>query len=90
MAFSATLLDTNISGKYVEKYFDADFASVTLGHIPTGLSTIVFAQFLNHTTENDGKLAINKNSANDAVEAGGLYCSGFTSNDTARIKVVGY
>jgi hypothetical protein len=90
MAFSSSKVGDNVNGKYKELYFDADFASVTLGHIKTGLSTIIFAEHLNNTTENDGKLAINKASDGSTAEQGGLYCSGFTSNDTARIKVTGY
>lgn len=90
MAFSSSKVDNNISGKFQEFFFDANFASVTSGYIKTGLSNIVFADHLNNVTENDGKVSINKASDGTTFEKGGLYLSGFTSNDTARIRVVGY
>jgi hypothetical protein len=89
MAFSSTKLDTNLNGKYQEFYFDVNFASVTVGYIKTGLRNIIFADHLNNTTENDGKLVINKASDGSTAEQGGLYMTGFTSNDTARIRVIG-
>lgn len=92
MAFSFTQapVGSNINGKLVEKYFNVSFASVTSGYLSTGLSTIVFAEHLNNTTENDGKLAVNIASDGSTTEHGGLYMSGFTSNDTAIVKVTGY
>jgi hypothetical protein len=90
MAFSSTAVDSNISGKFIEKYFDVNFSSVTSGYVKTGLRNIVFADHLNNVTENDGRLKINFASDGSTVEQGGLYMTGFTSNDTARIRVVGY
>jgi hypothetical protein len=90
MAFSNTIVLTNVNGNLKEKYFDLDFASVTSGHIKSGFGTVVFAEHLNNTTENDGKLKINVASDGTTVEFGSVYFSSFTSNDTARVKITGY
>lgn len=90
MAFSATKTRDNVVGNIRVAYYNADFDTVTAGHISTGFSTILFAEFLNEVTENDGRLQLNIADDGSTAEAGGLYCSGFTSNDTAIIKVEGY
>jgi hypothetical protein len=90
MAFSSTKVFETLEGNLRVKYIDATFTAVTSGQIKTGFSHIVFASSLNNTTENDGKLAINIASDGTTAEPGGLYCSSFTSGDTARFRVVGY
>lgn len=89
MAFSSTVQKNDVQGTMVCKVYQASFASVTSGHIKTGLSNVVFAVHNNETTEGDGKLVINKASDGSTAEGGGIYFSGFTANDVATVIVYG-
>lgn len=73
--------------KYV--VYDVNFAGVTSGHIPTGLSNVVFGVANNDVSE-DGKLEQNRNSADSAAEYGGVLLNGFTADDTGTVFVIGY
>lgn len=89
MAFSYTKQKSGVMGDLQYVVYSVDFASVTSGHIPTGLSNVVFATFNNDVSE-DGKLEMNRNSADNAAEYGGVLLNSFTSNDTGTVFVIGY
>lgn len=89
MAFSYSIKKQGVMGDLQYKVYDVNFASVTSGHIPTGLSNVVFATFNNDVSE-DGKLEQNRNSADDAAEYGGVLLNGFTADDTGTVMVFGY
>jgi hypothetical protein len=90
MAFSSSLKKSDVSGTTPYKIYTCDFASVTTGHIKTGFSTVIAAFFNNGVTEGQGLVKINRNSADDAAEAGGVNVSGVTSDDTGQLIVFGY
>jgi hypothetical protein len=89
MAFGYTIKKQGVMGDLQYKVYTVDFASVTSGHIPTGLSNVVFATFNNDVSE-DGKLEQNRNSGDSATEYGGVLLNSFTSNDTGTVFVIGY
>jgi hypothetical protein len=88
MAFSSALKKRDVQGTVQVHVYDVNLAAVTTGHIKTGLSNIVFADCNNETTAG-GRVKINRNSADDAVEMGGVLLVGFTSNDVGSVMVYG-
>lgn len=88
MAFSSTLKKRDIQGTTQVQAYDVNLASVTTGHIKTGLSNIIFA-VANNETSVTGRVKINRNSADDAVEMGGVLLIGFTSNDVGSVMIHG-
>lgn len=89
MAFTATKIKEDIVGTAKVQVYECSLASVTSGHIPTGLANVLFATFNNETSE-DGKLEKNRNAADDAAERGGVLLDGFTANDIVTVFVYGY
>lgn len=81
--------EAEIQGSKRVEYLVVTLTGVTGGHIKTGLSNIKHATFINVTTEGDGQIKINRNSADNAVEYGGLLLAGFTSGDSVNVKVEG-
>jgi hypothetical protein len=89
MAFSYTIKSRDVVGTKQKMVFDVNFASVTSGHIVTGLSNVVEATFNNDVSE-DGKLEINRDSGDTATEYGSVLLNGFTADDTGTVTVYGY
>lgn len=89
MAFSSSLKKRDIHGTMQFKIIDCNFASVTSGHVKTGFGTVYAAFFNNGTTEAQGLVKINRNSADNAAEAGGIHISGVTASDIGQLIVYG-
>jgi len=89
MAFSATkLYEISGVGGVRTQGWDLNFASVTEGILRTGMNQVLTAVHTNEVTEADGKIQKNKSAAS-TTENGAVFCSSFTSNDTAQLVVTG-
>lgn len=89
MAFSKTKVTEQLLGGLKAQIYSVNFASVTEGHIKTGLKNVVAAIFVNEVSDDQGIIQRNKNSAGSADEFGGVRISSVTSNDTGTLIVIG-
>jgi hypothetical protein len=89
MAFSYVEKKKGVIGDLKYLIVEATFAAVIEGHIPTGLSNVVFAVANNEVSE-DGLLEKNMGSDGSTASYGGVYLSGFTASDVATVFIVGY
>lgn len=82
MAFSSTLVSSNVVGNKRELIFSWNSAGVTTGTISTGLSNVEHMSVNNLVTaDKPGKAVVSS--------AGVITLSGVTSNDTGTILVKG-
>lgn len=89
MAFSKTKEQEQLLGAIKVQVYSLNFASVTEGHIKTGLDKVYAAVFNNAVTEDQGLIKINKDSAGTSTELGGIHISAVTSSDTGELVVIG-
>lgn len=88
MAFSAEKVSNHVAGNLLVAFYDLNFASVTEGVVKTGFSHVRHAAFENEVSEGQGKVQINKSAASTA-NAGSVFISSVTSNDTGKLMVWG-
>lgn len=89
MAFSSTKKTEQLLGALKVQIYDVNFASVTSGHVKTGLNNVYAAVFVDEVTEEAGLVKTNKDSAGTSTEFGGVHISAVTSNDTGKLIVIG-
>lgn len=89
MAFSSTLVNQVPVGNKVKQTWSVNFASVTEGHVKTGLNNVESAIFVNEVSDDQGIVERNKDSAGSATEFGGVRISSVTSSDTGTLIVEG-
>lgn len=89
MAFSSTVKKHDVVGSMQVKVFDCNFAAVTTGLVKTGFNQILFANFVNNTTEAQGLVKPDRNAADDGAEIGSVNISGVTASDVGQLIVFG-
>jgi hypothetical protein len=89
MAFSYSKLQEQVIGGLRLQVYSVNFASVTAGHIKSGLSNVIHAHLNNAVSDDQGIVKPNKASGGGADEKGGIDISSVTSNDTGTMLVIG-
>lgn len=76
-------------GQKKHQVFTVTFTSVTEGAVATGLDNVIFANFVNNTSEDDGIVYMNYSDAGSTAAKGQVYIYGVTSNDVGTLFVIG-